>query len=481
MGEHSSHNAIVVGSGPNGLAASITLAEAGIPVTVYERNSMIGGACRSSELINPGDLHDIGSAIHPLAVVSPFFQKLPLQDHGLNWITPPAAVAHPLDDSTAVLIARSVSETASLLDNCDKESYQRLMTPMVYKWLEIVSEVMYFPRISTHTPRTLLSFSYRAMRSAVGLAESFFTGARARALIAGLGVHSVMSLERRASAAAGLVLAIAAHTTGWSMPEGGSQRITDALSSYLIKLGGNIITDNEVQSLDQLPPYEILMLDVTPHQFLNMAKQQLPDSYKRRLDNYKYGPGVFKLDWILDGPIPWKAKECLAAGTVHLGGSLEEIATAERSVWNNQQPEKPFVILAQPSLFDRARAKGSGHIVWAYSHVPKGSHFDMTGKIEAQIERFAPGFKERIIARHVMYPSDLEKDNPNCIGGDITGGAQSMRRLIFPEVSYHTPIANVFLCSASTPPGPGVHGICGERSASLALKKLNMIRQRAGN
>jgi phytoene dehydrogenase-like protein len=481
MREHSSYKAIVVGSGPNGLAASITLAKAGIPVTVYERNSVTGGACRSAELINPGHLHDISSAVHPLAVVSPCFKKLPLKDHGLNWITPPAAVAHPFDDGTAVLVKRSVSETASMLDNYDQESYQRLMRPIVDKWPEIVSEVMNFPRISTHHSFTLLSFGYRAIRSAVGLAESFFKGARARALIAGLGAHSVMSLEHRGSAAAGLVLAGAAHTTGWSMPEGGSQRITDALSSYLIKLGGNIITDHEVQLLDQLPSYEILMLDVTPHQFMNMGKKQLPDSYKRRLENYQYGPGVFKLDWILDGPIPWKSKECLAAGTVHLGGSLEEIARAERDVNNNHQPEKPFVILAQPSLFDSTRAQGNGHIVWAYSHVPIGSTFDMTERIEAQIERFAPGFKEKIIARHVMYPSDLEKDNPNCIGGDITGGTQGIKRIIFPEISYNTPVSNVFLCSASTPPGPGVHGMCGERSANSALKKLNLIQLGAGN
>ncbi len=475
MGERSSSKAIVVGSGPNGLAAAITFAKAGIPVTVYERNSIIGGSCRSSELINPGYLHDIGSAIHPLAVVSPFFQKLPLKDHGLKWITPPAALAHPFDDGTAVLVTKPINETASMLDDCDNKSYQRLMGPVLDKWPEIVSEVMYFPRVSTDHPRTLLNFGYRAMRSAVGLAESFFKGARARALIAGLGAHSVMSLERRASAAVGLVLALAAHNTGWSIAEGGSQRITDALASYLIKLGGDIITDHEVQSLDQLPPYKILMLDVTPHQFLNMAIQQLPDAYKRRLGNYKYGPGVFKLDWILDGPIPWKAKECLAAGTVHLGGSLEEIAAAERSVWKNDHPEKPFVILAQPSLFDRARAQGSGHILWAYSHVPQGSYYNMIGRIEAQIERFAPGFKERIIGRHVMYPSDLEKDDPNCIGGDITGGSQSMRRLLFPKINYSTPIPNVFLCSASTPPGPGVHGMCGVRASNLALKIMKVI------
>lgn len=474
MGEHSSYNAIVVGAGPNGLAASITLAEAGIPVTVYERNSVTGGACRSAELINPSHLHDIGSAVHPLAVISPFFSKLPLQDFGLKWITPPVALAHPFDDGTTALVMKSVSETASTLDRYDHASYQRLMKPMVNKGLEIVSEVMYLPRISMHHPCILFRFGYHAIRSAVGLAKSIFAGDRARALIAGLGAHSVMSLEKSGSAAAGLMLAVLAHTTGWSIPEGGSQRITDALTSYLIAQGGNIITDYEVRSLGQLPPYQILMLDVTPRQFLNIAKQQLPDSYRRRLSNYKYGPGIFKLDWILDGPIPWKANECQSAGTVHLGGSLEEIAAAERAVWHNQQSEKPFVILAQPSLFDTTRAQGSRQIVWAYSHVLKDSTFDMTGRIEAQIERFAPGFKERIIARNTMYPSDVERDNPNCVGGDITGGSESLRRLLFPELSYTTPLENVFLCSASTPPGPGVHGMCGERSATLALKKLKL-------
>jgi len=472
MGERSSREAIVVGAGPNGLAAAITLAEAGIPVTVYERNSVIGGACRSAELISPGHLYDIGSAVHPLAVVSPFFRELPLKENGLNWITPPAAVAHPFDDGTAVLVNRAVSETASMLDRYDRASYKRLMNPMVDKALDLVGEVFYFPRISINHLCILFRFGFHAIRSTAGLAESVFAGDRARALIAGLGAHSVMSLEHRASVAAGLVLAVLAHSTGWPIPEGGSQRITDALSSYLIKQGGDVFTNHEVQSISQLPPWNILILDVTPHQFLKMAKQQLPDSYKRKLIKYQYGPGVFKLDWILDGPIPWKARECLDAGTVHLGGSFEEIAAAEEASWNNHHPEKPFVILAQPSLFDHARAKGSRHIVWAYSHVPKGSTFDMTGSIEAQIERFAPGFNERIITRRVTHPADLEKDNPNCIGGDITGGTQSLRRLVFPAISYHTPISNVFLCSASTPPGPGVHGMCGVRAANLALQNI---------
>jgi len=476
MGKSSLYKAIVVGAGPNGLAAAITLAEAGIPVTLYERNNSLGGACRSEELIKPGYLHDVGSAIHPLTVASPFFQKLPLQDHGLKWITPPAAVAHPFDDGSAALVIRSVHETALMLDDYDRKGYEKLMRPMVDNCQEIINELMYFPRITPRRPFTLFRFGYHAIKSAAGLAESVFIGPRARALIAGLGAHSVMSLEKRGSAAAGLMLLVVAHTIGWPMPEGGSQRITDALSAYLIEQGGTIITNHEVQSLDQLPPYKILMLDLTPHQFFNITKQQLPASYSRKLDNYKYGPSIFKLDWIMDGPIPWKAKECHSAGTVHLGGSLEEIANAEYTVCQNQLPEKPFVILAQPSLFDNTRTEGSNHIIWAYSHVPRDSSFDMAGRIEAQIERFAPGFKDRIIARNTMYPSDVERNNPNCVGGDITGGSESLRRLLFPEVSYTTPLRNVFLCSASTRPGPGVHGMCGERSATLAIKKLKLTQ-----
>jgi phytoene dehydrogenase-like protein len=476
MGEDSLDKAIVVGAGPNGLAAAITLAGAGISVTVYERNSIIGGACRSAELIKPGYLHDVGSAIHPLTAASPFLQKLPLQDHGLKWIAPPAAVAHPFDDGSAAIIFRSFDETASTLDDYDRKAYEKLMRPLVNNYQEIINELMYFPRIPPHHPFTLFRFGYHAIKSATGLAESVCTGPRARALIAGLGAHSVMSLERRGSAAAGLMLAVVAHAIGWPMPEGGSQRITDALSAYLMKNSGTIITNHEVKSVDQLPPHNVIMLDVTPRQFLNMTEQQIPASYRRKLDNYKYGPGIFKLDWILDGPVPWKARECLDAGTVHLGGSLEEIAVAEYAALKNQVPDKPFVILAQPSLFDNTRTPGNGHIVWAYSHVPWGSTFDMTERIEAQIERFAPGFKERIIARKAMYPSDVELDNPNCVGGDIAGGSESLRRLILPEVSYTTPLANVFLCSASTPPGPGVHGMCGERSAALAIKKLKLTQ-----
>jgi len=467
--------AIVIGSGPNGLAAAITLAQAGLPVTVYERNEVIGGACRSSELIKPGYVHDISSAVQPLAIASPFFRKLPLEENGLKWIVPGAALAHPFDDGTAVLLKSSVADTASMLDRADGKAYRRLMEPLVSHWEELVNEVMQLPRFSMRHPLLMLNFGKRALVSATGLARSLFDGARARAIIAGLGVHSVMDLEQRASIAAGLILGVAAHTTGWPLPEGGSQRIANALANHLTELGGSIITGTEIQSLEQLPSYKLLMLDVTPQQFLNLAGAVLPDFYKRKLRNYKYGPGVFKVDWILDGPVPWKAIECQTAGTVHIGGYLEEIATAERDVWQGRHPEKPFVILAQPSLFDPTRVKGTGHIAWGYCHVPNGSSLDMTERIEGQIERFAPGFKDRVIARHVMYPSDIQKDNPNCIGGDITGGVQSLRRMIFPVLSHETPINNIFLCSATTPPGPGVHGICGVRAAQIALRKQNLV------
>ncbi len=471
MPDSKSSSVIVVGSGPNGLAAAASLAQAGLPVTVYEKNEMIGGACRSAELIKPGYLHDIGSAVHPLAIVSPFFRKLPLEEYGLKWIVPPAALAHPFDDGTAALLSGSVAETASMLDAVDKKAYKKLMDPLVNQWEEIVVEVMKFPQLSVRHPFLMLNFGRRALYSAAGLAGNMFAGPRARALIAGLGVHSVMSPERWASVAAGLVLALAAHAAGWPLPEGGSRKITNALAGYLIKLGGEIIANYEIKSLEQLPHYKMLMLDITPKQFLELAERQLPYSYKRLLNNYQYGPGVFKVDWILDGPVPWKAKECRTAGAVHLGGFLEEINASESDVWKGRHPERPFVLLAQPSLFDRTRTVGDGHIIWGYCHVPNGSSLDMTGRIEEQIERFAPGFKDRIISRRVMSPSDLQTDNPNCVGGDITGGMQSLRKLVFPEISCVTPIDNVFLCSSSTPPGPGVHGICGNRAAQAALRK----------
>ncbi len=474
MVNSNARTAIVVGSGPNGLAAAITLAQAGLTVTLYEKNEVIGGACRSSELIKLGFLLDVGSAVYPLAIASPFFKEVPLEEYGLRWIEPAASLAHPFDDGTAVLVSKSIAETVSMLDSSDAKIYQNLMNSLVNQWEEIITEVMQFPRFSVHHPFSLFRFGRYALHSVTGFAEHLFNGARTKAVIAGLGVHSVMNLEQRASIAAGLILAIAAHTTGWPLPEGGSQSIVNAMASYLTKLGGNIITNCDVKSLRQLPPHQLLMLDITPKQFLDIAGRELPDSYKRQLKNYSYGPGVFKVDWILDGPIPWKAKDCQMAGTVHIGGYLEEIASAERDIWQGHHTEKPFILLAQPSLIDKTRSKGTGHIAWGYCHVPNSSSFDMTERIESQVERFAPGFKDRIIARNVMFPSDIQKYNANCIGGDITGGAQSLRRMIFPRVSYETPLKNIFLCSATTPPGPGVHGMCGVRAAMKAIKNIGL-------
>lgn len=472
MPENKSGPAIVVGSGPNGMAAAVILAQAGLSVTVYERNEVPGGACRSAEIIQPGYIHDIGSAVHPLAIASPFFQRLQLENHGLKWIRPEAALAHPFDDGTAVLLHGSISDTAAMLGGEDGKSYHKLLNPLVEHWRELDDEVMQFPRFSIRHPVTMLHFGKQALKTAAGFARDSFSGIRARALIAGLGVHSVMDLEQRGSLAAGLVLATAAHTVGWPLPQGGSQKITDVLASYLGGLGGSIVTGTEIESLEQLSPYRLCLLDVTPRQFLNIADKHIPDSYRSKLKKYKYGPGIFKVDWILKGPVPWTAGDCISAGTVHLGGNIDEIISAERDVMQGRHPEKPFVILAQPSLFDETRVNSNGHIAWAYCHVPNGSSFDMTERIEAQIERFAPGFKEKIVARHVMTPADIQEDNPNCIGGDITGGAQSLMRMVIPRISHETPIKNVFLCSATTPPGPGVHGSCGVRAARLALKTL---------
>ncbi len=475
MGERSSCNAIVVGSGPNGLAAAIALAQAGLEVTVYEKHGIIGGGCRSLELIQKGYIHDICSTVHLQVKLSPFFQKLQLEEFGLRWITPPFALANPFDDGTAVIVSQSMSESVATLDSIDRTAYSRLMSRPVNQSQELMDEIVRFPCIPMQQPLLMLNFGRRALTS-TELARSLFKGKRARALIAGMGAHSGMALEQRGSFASGFLMAITAHSDGWPFPVGGSQKTVDALAGCLTKFGGMIVTSYEVKSIEQLPKHDLVMLDITPWQFLKMAEKQLPSSYISKLKKYKYGCGVFKCDWILDGPIPWKASECCKANTVHIGGYLEEIAAAEREVNQQKHSEKPFVILTQPSLFDRARASGDKQIAYAYCHVPNGSNFDMTERIEAQIERFAPGFRDRIIGRHTMSTADFERHNPNCVGGDFLGGAQSLQKLILPPVSYETPIKNAFLCSSSTPPSPGVHGMCGFRSAQTAIRKLGISR-----
>jgi phytoene dehydrogenase-like protein len=465
-------DAIVVGSGPNGLAAAIRLAQAGVSVCVIEREPTAGGGTRSSALTLPGFLHDVCSAVHPLAVGSPFFRSLPLAEHGLEWITPPAAVAHPFDDGTAVCIDRSVHRTALRLDG-DERAYRDLVGPLVTRWQRIDQEVL-GPIGIPRFPLALARFGLSAFDSADHLAQSRFRGARAAALFAGLAAHSMLPLDKTPTAAFGLVLGIAAHVLGWPIPKGGSRRIAEALSSLLHSLGGKIVTGCNVESLEELPPVKVTLCDVTPRQLLRIAGSRLPPYYRRQLARYRYGMGAYKMDWALDGPIPWKAADCATAATVHLGATFEEIAASERAAWNGTHADKPFVLVVQPSLFDGSRAPKGKHTAWAYCHVPHGSNFSMLERIEAQIERFAPGFRQRVLARSVLAPAELERRNPNLIGGDINGGIQDVRQLFFrPTCShYQTPVRGLYLCSSSTPPGGGVHGMCGYFAASAALEAL---------
>jgi phytoene dehydrogenase-like protein len=464
--------AVVVGSGPNGLAAAIVLAEAGRAVVVLEGAETLGGGCRSAELTLPGFVHDTCSTVHSLALASPFLSRLPLAEHGFEPAHPDAPLAHPLDDGSAVILERSVEATARSLGP-DERSYRSLFAPLVRNADALLGDILGPLRPPRH-PLVLSRFGLGAIRSAVGLARSRFEGERARALLAGCCAHSMLSLREPVSAAFGLVLALSAHAVGWPVARGGSQRLADALASHLRSLGGSIEAGRRVESLDDLPSEAITLLDVTPRQLPALAGARLPALYRRRLARYRYGPGVFKLDWALDGPIPWTAPEVARAGTVHLGGTLEQVAASEDAVTRGEHPERPYVLLVQPSLFDPTRAPAGRHTAWAYCHVPNGSARDMTAAIEAQVERFAPGFRDLIAARSVMGPAEVERRNPNYVGGDINGGVQDLRQLwtrpLARPVPYSTPLPGVFLCSSSTPPGGGVHGMCGYWAARAALK-----------
>ncbi len=472
----SAYDAVVIGSGPNGLAAAITLARAGYSVLVMEARETIGGGCRSGELTLPGFTHDICSAIHPFCLASPFFRTLPLERYGVEWIHPDIPLAHPLDDGTAAVIRRSLEETSEGF-GIDAKNYRKFMRPMVENGEEIVDAFFGPLRFqSMRHPWKIRAFGLAACRSASGLFRSHFKTPGARAIFAGMSGHSMLPLEIGPSAAAGLILGILAHTVGWPMPRGGSQKITDALAAYLRELGGEIVTGVEVKSLSALPPSRVILCDITPRQLLRLAGNRFEGLYKRQLQRYRYGPGIFKLDIALDGPIPWRAPECALAGTVHLGGTLPEIARAERAVWKNQYPSRPYVLLAQQSLFDETRAPDGKHTVWAYCHVPPGSSFDMTERIEAQIERFAPGFGEHILARHTINSIELEQYNANYVGGDINGGVQDFLQLFTrPTIQldpYATTAKNLFICSSATPPGGGVHGLCGHFAALAAMPYL---------
>lgn len=468
------YDAVVVGSGPNGLAGAVTLARGGWSVLVREAHGTIGGATRSAELTLPGFLHDVCSAVHPLGVGSPFFRDLPLEQHGLEWIQPHAHLAHPFDDGPPAVLEPSVGATGRWL-GADAEAYGRLVEPFVQEWSSLVREVLAPLHLPRH-PLLLSRYALCGLRSARGLAVRRFQTDRARSLFAGIAAHSGVELTRSPTAAFGLLLSAAAHAVGWPVARGGSQRIADALASFLVSLGGAIEVGAPVRSLDDLPPTRAVLLDVTPRQVLEIAGKRLPNRYRRALERFRYGVGVFKIDWALTEPIPWKSAECRRAGTVHLGGGLNEIVSAERAPWKGEHAERPFVLLGQPSLVDATRAPTGRHTAWAYCHVPNGSTLDMSAKVEDQVERFAPGFRDVILARHAMTAADLERHDSNLVGGDIAGGVMDLRQLFFRpavrRVPYATSVPGVYICSASTPPGGAVHGMCGYYAALAAMRQM---------
>lgn len=469
--------AVVIGAGPNGLAAAIVLAQAGLQVEVFEAETQPGGGARTMELTLPGFHHDFGSAVHPMAAGSPFFSSLPLRSYGLEWIHSPAPLAHSFDDGTAVILERELREAARALGP-DGKAWQRLMCPFVECWPEFSADILRpLLQIPRH-PFLLARFGLHALAPAKFLADRLFRSERTKALFAGLAAHSFLALEQPLSAAFGLVLGASAHAVGWPIPRGGSQSITRALVAHLESLGGSLRTASRVDSLASLDDFQLALCDVTPRQLLRIAGERFSPAYRNLLRRYRYGPGVFKVDYALAQPIPWKAADCARAITVHLGGSIAEIAASERAMSNGRHAESPFVLLAQPTLFDAGRAPQDKHIAWAYCHVPNGSTFDMLPRLESQIERFAPGFRDCVLSRRVFQPADLEAMDANLRGGDINGGAADWQQFLLRPTwrQYATPAGDVYLCSASTPPGGGVHGMCGFNAAQLALKRLRKTR-----
>ena len=468
----SQRRAVVVGAGPNGLAAAIVLAQAGMQVEVFEAQPQPGGGARTMPLTLPGFLHDFGSAVHPMAAGSPFFSSLPLRDYGLEFIQPSAPVAHPLDDGTAVILERDLEEAARALGE-DGKQWWRLFGPFADKWDELAPQILRPVSLLPKTPFLLARLGLLGFSSATSIAHTWFKSARTRALYAGLAAHSVLGLDEPLTSAFGIIFAATAHAVGWPIPRGGAQSITNALCAHLAKLGGTVHLSAPVENLSSLGKFDLALCDVTPRQLLAVAGERLSAGYRRALERYRYGPGVFKVDYALSSPIPWKARECARSATVHIGGTLEEIALSEDAMRHERHAERPFILLSQPTLFDPTRAPEGKHIAWAYCHVPNGSDFDMLPRLESQIERFAPGFRDCILERRVFSPAALQAMDANLVGGDIGGGLANLRQFLFRPTMRHyaTSARDIYLCSSSTPPGGGVHGMCGYNAAQRALKR----------
>lgn len=468
------YDAVVVGAGPNGFAAAITLARKGLSVLLVEAHETTGGGMRTCELTLPGFKHDVCSAIHPMGYSSPFFRTLPLEELGVKWIFPPAAVAHPFDDGTALLLKKSIPETASQMHE-DMQNYIDYITPLVNSWNDIETDLL-GPFTFPHHPIKALKFGLNAVQSSIGFAERKFKNTKTRALFAGIAAHALIPMENLLTASFGIVLQIMAHKVNWPFPMGGSVKILEALEKYFISLGGEIATKWEIKNVDELPSTKAVLLNLTPRQIIRIMKGKLPKGYAAKLKKFRYSAGVFKVDFALNSPVPWKAKDCLQSPTVHIGGTMEEILDSERMMWSNRYAEKPYILTAQQSLFDSTRAPAGKHTLWSYCHVPHGSDKDITEKIIQQIERFAPGFRDTIIATNSINSVQLEKYNNNMVGGDIMGGIQDWRQLFTRPViklnPYRIPVKGYYICSSSTPPGGGVHGMCGFHSAKTAIKDL---------
>jgi phytoene dehydrogenase-like protein len=468
---------VVVGSGPNGLAAAITLAQSGCPVLLREGAAELGGGLRSEELTLPGFLHDVCATVLPLGVGSPFFRTLPLTEHGLSWVQPPTPLAHPFDDGTALVLERSAAKSAEGFGK-DRSAYLRALDPFATRWSSLAADLLSPPRFP-RSPLLFGRFALLGLRSAQNLARTLFVEEKTRGLFAGLAAHGGAPLENPLTGAFGLVLAASAHAVGWPLVRGGSRRFAEALASYLRARGGEIALGVPLTTLGELAGRHPVLLDVTPRQLAALPGGGLSQAYCEALARHRHGPGVFKMDWALDRPIPWRAAACARAGTVHLGATLQEISGSERTVAAGGHPERPYVVVVQPTLFDPTRAPPGKHVAWAYCHVPNGSRFDMSSRIEAQLERFAPGFGRLVLGRSVLSPAGMERHNPNYVGGDISGGLPSLRALLkaaLPPGPYETPSAGLYLCSSSTPPGGGVHGMCGYHAAQKALRS----RRQAG-